>query len=387
MDFHSFGKMSIMNEILIVFCCLAVSSMSAQTDYPFPWNPDADLDGWVSTSDLLSLLTVFDSEFNPTAWETDSLNAAVVLDGAHSYFACQNHCHQIEGHWKMADLDAFGRHYGLVEGTPNFFWVNSNKMLEQTTNPSWGGWGYQLYGGTGQLSEIDENDFAVGRKCLCYIQSSPFVPSQLTEDSNLALWSSLSDLQEQVDSLTAIVSSGDEGTNQEGSDLPIGTILAFASDSIPEGWMFCDGREIAINEFPLLFELIGTTYGAGDSAYWAQVDFPATTFNIPDFRGRTLVAPDEYNGMSAQVLTNQPNSLGGVGGEEVHQLSVEEMPNHNHAIEHGTILGGAGSGLAWGSGGSYYQWTNGESTTNVGGDEPHNNMQPYAVVNYILRVE
>ena len=98
-----------MKHILTIISCFAVLSMSAQTDYPFPWNPDADLDGWVSTEDLLLLLTVFGTQFEPDTWETDSISAAVVLDGNHNYFQCQSYCNDIEGNWRMADLDAFGR--------------------------------------------------------------------------------------------------------------------------------------------------------------------------------------------------------------------------------------------------------------------------------------
>ena len=240
--------------------------MSAQTDYPFPWNPDADLDGWVSTEDLLQLLTVFGTQFEPDTWETDSISAAVVLDGNHNYFQCQSYCNDIEGNWRMADLDAFGRHFDLASSVSAYFWVNGNDKLNSS---DFAYDTYQLYGPTGDMANVSVSNFSQAKKCMCYIQSSPFVPSQYSEDSNLALWSSVSNLQEQVDSLTAIVSSGDEGTNQEGSDLPIGTILAFASDSIPEGWMFCDGAEIAIDEYQELYDLIGTTYGAGDSAFWA----------------------------------------------------------------------------------------------------------------------
>ena len=172
--------------------------MSAQTDYPFPWNPDADLDGWVSTEDLLQLLTVFETEFQPDSWETDSISAAVVLDGNHNYFQCQNYCNDIEGNWRMADLDAFGRHFDLASDVSAHFWVNGNDKLNSS---DFAYDTYQIFGSTGDMANVSVSNFSQDRKCMCYIRSSPFVPNQYTGDSNLALWDLVSDLQGQVDSL------------------------------------------------------------------------------------------------------------------------------------------------------------------------------------------
>lgn len=178
--------------------------MSAQTDYPFPWNPDADLDGWVSTEDLLLLLTVFGTQFEPDTWETDSISAAVVLDGNHNYFQCQSHCNDIEGNWRMADLDAFGRHFDLASSVSAYFWVNGNDKLNSS---DFAYDTYQLFGPTGDMDNVSVNNFSQGKRCMCYIQSSPFVPSEHTVDSNLELWGSVADLQEQMDSLQMIIDS------------------------------------------------------------------------------------------------------------------------------------------------------------------------------------
>lgn len=184
--------------------------MSAQSDFPFPWNPDSDSDGWVSTEDLLSLLSVFDTQFDPEQWETDSLNAAVVLDGTHGYFACQNQCHQIEGHWRMADLDAIGRHYNLVSADANLFWINSNEMLNKTTNVSWGSWGYHLYGASGQLGRFDENEFSIGKKCLCYIKAIPANPVNTTQAVSIAsLQDSINTLKEQIQEIQDLLDSSE----------------------------------------------------------------------------------------------------------------------------------------------------------------------------------
>jgi phage-related tail fiber protein len=61
--------------------------------------------------------------------------------------------------------------------------------------------------------------------------------------------------------------------------MPIGTIMAFPIDKIPSGWLICNGAEISRTTYKALFDVIGTTYGAGDGS---------TTFNLPDFQGKFL---------------------------------------------------------------------------------------------------
>lgn len=64
------------------------------------------------------------------------------------------------------------------------------------------------------------------------------------------------------------------------SPIPVGTVLPFAGDTEPEGFLFTEGQEVLRNAYPNLFAAIGTTYGAGDGA---------TTFNLPDYREMVLV--------------------------------------------------------------------------------------------------
>ena len=179
-----------MRHLLTSLALLATFAAAGQTANPFPYNPDVDADGWISVNDLLSLLAIFTTEFTPDSWETDSLSAAVVLNGNISYFECQRACHELEGHWRMADMDAFGKHWNLVVGENANHWVNSNSSL--------GSHDYNEFfeiNGNGSIYSVNSVDLSQGKKCMCYLQSSPFVPDVLTSET--------AGLQEQIDSLNA----------------------------------------------------------------------------------------------------------------------------------------------------------------------------------------
>lgn len=178
------------------------------------------------------------------------------------------------------------------------------------------------------------------------------------------------------DDISANLPSGFEITEESfglGETLKIGTILHFAGNILPEGYMRCDGSAISRETYSELFEIIGTTYGAGDGV---------TTFNIPDFSGRVAV------GNSGD--TYYP--LGGAGGEKTHTLTVDEIPNHAHTMTSyyddanyntGTIPSDNGRySLPYDAG----NITRTQSTNAAGGGQAHNNMQPYLVINYIIKV-
>ena len=143
-----------------------------------------------------------------------------------------------------------------------------------------------------------------------------------------------------------------------------GLIYPLASSNVPSGFLLCDGAEYSRTDYPELFEAIGTIYGRGDGK---------TTFNVPNLSKRVPVgAGDKYE-------------LGATGGEETHQLTVEEMPSHKHGFSVSTTdgYGSTSAQVAEGDGKNWSSGYNGE-TNSTGGGQPHNNMQPYTVVNYII---
>jgi len=145
-----------------------------------------------------------------------------------------------------------------------------------------------------------------------------------------------------------------------------GFILMYAGSGAPSGWMVCDGSAISRADFPELFTRIGIAYGAGNGS---------TTFNLPDLRGRVAVGRD--------VLDTAYFPLGHTGGEKDHTLSIAEMPAHNHDISAAAAAGGTTGRYAPGGATGT---TNSTIIVNKGGGSAHNNLQPYQIVNYIIRV-
>lgn len=150
-------------------------------------------------------------------------------------------------------------------------------------------------------------------------------------------------------------------------EIPIGTILPYSSTTVPSGYMLCDGSAISRTNYADLFAVIGTSYGVGDGS---------TTFNIPDLRGRVPVGLLSTDG--------DLNALGIKKGEKTHTLTIDEMPNHNHRCT---------SGLSgWMTSSAHIQWTGSGSgyrafdNLNQGGGQPHNNMQPYTTIVYMIKV-
>ena len=102
-------------------------------------------------------------------------------------------------------------------------------------------------------------------------------------------------------------------------------------------WLLCDGRAVSRTIYNRLFAVLGTKCGAGDGA---------TTFNIPDLRGRVLAGADNMGGVSANRITVGVSGidatvLGQAGGSQSHTLVTAELPAHTHAVAGTTDAGGA----------------------------------------------
>lgn len=158
----------------------------------------------------------------------------------------------------------------------------------------------------------------------------------------------------------------------------IGQLLLVPYNFAPVGWLLCQGQLVSIADYQVLFELIGTTYG-GDGV---------TFFSLPDLRGRTPI------GMG-QAQTGSSYVQGQVGGQEVVTLTSGQMPTHTHPLLGSGTAGNSqhvGNALL-GDGQSMYSSAPGTAVmssgavSQAGGNQPHENRQPYLTLNWIIAYE
>lgn len=163
----------------------------------------------------------------------------------------------------------------------------------------------------------------------------------------------------------------------------VAEIRIFPFNFAPKGWAFCDGQLIPLSQNTALFSLLGTTYG-GDGK---------STFALPDLQGRAPMHPSQGPGLRL-------HDLGETGGSETVSLLESEIPAHSHGMRAssddgdlkaptpGRSLARSTSGFAWHS----------DTTQNLvglapqalapaGGDQPHNNMQPYLTFNFCIAMQ
>jgi microcystin-dependent protein len=146
----------------------------------------------------------------------------------------------------------------------------------------------------------------------------------------------------------------------------------------PKGWALCNGQLLPINQNQALFALLGTTYGGNGQ----------TNFALPNLRGRV------------PIHIGNGHTLGEAAGTTAVTVNIQQLPTHMHPLMASTQLAnqatvataGVPNILAATEGNQYappasLTTLTPDSVTNVGGSQPHNNMMPYLVLNFIIALQ
>lgn len=161
----------------------------------------------------------------------------------------------------------------------------------------------------------------------------------------------------------------------------VAEVRIFPFNFAPQGWAFCDGQLLPLSQNTALFSLLGTTYGGNGKS----------NFALPDLQGRAPMHPGQGPGLSL-------HDLGEVGGSETVTLLQSEMPGHTHTLRAATVdLGDTNvpspsASFASSAGGTLYQTTSNTqlafgAAAQVGGDNPHQNMQPYLTLSFCIALQ
>ncbi len=160
----------------------------------------------------------------------------------------------------------------------------------------------------------------------------------------------------------------------------VAEIRIFGFNFAPTGWALCNGQIMPLSQNTALFSLLGTTYG-GDGR---------SNFALPDLQSRAPMHPGQGAGLS-------PHDLGEVGGEENVALVESEIPMHTHALMSSGATANrthpANNSPARVSGAAPYAAGGATATLAPqalgpsGGDQPHNNMQPYLTLNFCIALQ
>lgn len=162
----------------------------------------------------------------------------------------------------------------------------------------------------------------------------------------------------------------------------LGQIITVGFNFAPRGFAFCDGTSMSIANNDALYSLLGTTYG-GDGV---------TTFNLPDLRGRAAI-----NQGTGPGLTSRP--MGQMAGQTAHTLTTTEMAGHSHLVMASEANATSGVptdnfyALDTAIGATIYSTAAPNTTMNpqmlsaAGGSQPHENMQPFLVINFCIALE
>lgn len=147
--------------------------------------------------------------------------------------------------------------------------------------------------------------------------------------------------------------------------IPAGLVSPFAGSSAPDGWLICNGAAVSRSTYSALYDVVGTTYGAGDGS---------TTFNLPDLRDRFPVG------------TGSLYSEGDTGGLDSVTLTESQMPAHDHTLQvsegDNSMAHNTASDVAAGIG-SNFEYHG--PILDAGGGAAHENRPPYIGLNFIIK--
>ena len=153
----------------------------------------------------------------------------------------------------------------------------------------------------------------------------------------------------------------------------LGEVKIVSFNFAPKGWALCNGQFLPINQNQALFSLLGTMYGGNGQ----------TNFALPNLQGRIPLH------IGQGILQGQ------AAGEMAHTLITSEMAAHNHPANAAATPADQTTPAA-------FQWTDWGKTfysagpnstmlptslTNVGGSQPHDNMSPYLVLNFVIALQ
>lgn len=161
----------------------------------------------------------------------------------------------------------------------------------------------------------------------------------------------------------------------------VAEIRIFPFNFAPRGWAWCDGQLLPLSQNTALFSLLGTTYGGNGKS----------NFALPDLQGRAPMHPGQGPGLSL-------HDLGETGGSETVSLLESEIPAHSHNLvasnQPAEDRAPAGEILGRSVGASLYQTTttglqamSDQSLAPAGGDQPHNNLQPYLTFYFCIALQ
>jgi len=112
--------------------------------------------------------------------------------------------------------------------------------------------------------------------------------------------------------------------------VPVGTIVPFGGEEAPDGWLLCDGTEVAISDYTALYNVIRYNFKDAD----LLDDEGVNSFALPDLRGRFPLGLDDMGGPSANRVTDiAADTIGGSGGDEEKTIGLENLPEHEHDME------------------------------------------------------